>query len=356
MIFVIAGLVALTLLTVLLGLLAYQLMLQGARVLERVEALEQVFMQQAFSQAPRDPHALNIGLPVGYIAPAFSLPDLDGNQRSLAEWRGRRILLIFFDAQSVFSRDMLPALAGMAADPAADRPLPLLLSRGSTAENQVFFDGAEVAWPVLCEVTDEVLQAYQADAAPSGYLIASDGTIESPLTSGLQGLLIRAGELTPHAHGSGEPSKDELRRDGLPVGSEAPVFRLPRLEGGELSLLDFRGRNTLVVFTDPDCEPCVALSPHLQAAAEEASELEVVLISRGDPAANAAHVAESGIKLPVALQRQWEVSREYGMFATPIAYLVDEWGIIAAEVAVGGEEILSLLASAGKGASAVPAK
>lgn len=354
MIFVIAGLIALTLLTVLLGLLAYQLMLQGGRVLERVEALEQVFMQQAFSQGQRDPHALNTGLPVGFLAPAFTLPDLEGTLRSLAEWRGRRVLLLFFEPQSSFCRDMLPALAGLAADPAEGRPLPLLLCRGGVEANRAFFDEAAVTWPVLYEVTEEVLQAYQVDAAPAGYLIATDGTIESPLTSGLQGLLIRAGE-HPHDHGDGEPSKDELRRGGLPVGTEAPFFRLPRLEGGELSLLDFRGKSVLVVFTDPDCEPCVALSPQLQAASDAVPDLEIVLISRGEPAANAAHVAESGIKLPVVLQRQWEVSREYGMFATPIAYLVDEWGMIAAEVAVGGEEILSLLASAGKGASAVSA-
>jgi hypothetical protein len=43
---------------------------------------------------------------------------------------------------------------------------------------------------------------------------------------------------------------------------------------------------------------------------------------------------------------QWEISRRYAMFATPIAYLIDEAGIIARDVAVGVEPILALMAKA----------
>jgi hypothetical protein len=68
------------------------------------------------------------------------------------------------------------------------------------------------------------------------------------------------------------------------------------------------------------------------------------MISRGSPETNQAKVAEHGITFPVALQKSWEISREYGMFATPIAYLVDEQGVIAGGVAVGGNAILSLAA------------
>jgi hypothetical protein len=48
----------------------------------------------------------------------------------------------------------------------------------------------------------------------------------------------------------------------------------------------------------------------------------------------------------VAVQKSWEISRRYAMFATPIAYLIDESGAIASEVAIGPEPILILLASA----------
>jgi AhpC/TSA family len=71
-----------------------------------------------------------------------------------------------------------------------------------------------------------------------------------------------------------------------------------------------------------------------------------VMVSRGEVGANRAKVAEHGLTFPVVLQKQWELSRAYGMFATPIAYLIDEDGVIAADVTVGLEPILSLLSGA----------
>jgi hypothetical protein len=48
------------------------------------------------------------------------------------------------------------------------------------------------------------------------------------------------------------------------------------------------------------------------------------------------------------LQRHWEISLLYGMFATPIAYLIDEQGVLATDVVVGVEPIRDLLATAAK--------
>jgi hypothetical protein len=75
-------------------------------------------------------------------------------------------------------------------------------------------------------------------------------------------------------------------------------------------------------------------------------EMDVVMISRGEPAENRAKVKEHRLTFPVVLQRQWEISRLYAMFATPVAYAIDEAGIIAADVAVGSEAILDLLSGA----------
>jgi hypothetical protein len=70
------------------------------------------------------------------------------------------------------------------------------------------------------------------------------------------------------------------------------------------------------------------------------------MVSRGEAEANRAKASAHGLTFPIVLQRQWEISREYGMFATPIAYLIDAAGVIATEVAVGVEPILSLLSPA----------
>ena len=137
--------------------------------------------------------------------------------------------------------------------------------------------------------------------------------------------------------------KSQLVRDGLPAGTAAPDFRLPRVGGGELSLSQYRGRKVLLLFSDPTCAPCNALLPDLQRRYAAGSEVDVVMISRGDPATNASKIAALRVTFPVVLQRQWEISRRYGMFATPIAFLVDEQGTIAAPVAVGAQRILALI-------------
>ena len=71
------------------------------------------------------------------------------------------------------------------------------------------------------------------------------------------------------------------------------------------------------------------------------------MVSRGSPEANRRKVAELGLTFPVGLQRQWEISKLYAMFATPIAYLIDAEGTIAADAAVGVEPILGLLTGVG---------
>jgi hypothetical protein len=44
------------------------------------------------------------------------------------------------------------------------------------------------------------------------------------------------------------------------------------------------------------------------------------------------------------LQQHYEISRRYAMFATPIAYLIDEAGMIAQDVSVGTDAIRELMA------------
>jgi peroxiredoxin len=67
-----------------------------------------------------------------------------------------------------------------------------------------------------------------------------------------------------------------------------------------------------------------------------------VAVSRGDLEANRRKAEEQGIEFPVVLQNGWRVSKQYGIFATPVAFLIDEKGVIAARVAKGREEILQL--------------
>jgi peroxiredoxin len=133
-----------------------------------------------------------------------------------------------------------------------------------------------------------------------------------------------------------------IKRDGLAAETPAPLFRLPRVDGGELCLDEYRGRWVLLVFSDPDCGPCNELAPELERLHRGSPDLQVVMVSRGDYQTNQRKVEQHALTFPVVLQRRWEISREYAMFATPIAYLIDEQGVIAADVAMGGGAILAL--------------
>ena len=88
-------------------------------------------------------------------------------------------------------------------------------------------------------------------------------------------------------------------------------------------------------------------------------EVQVLLISRGEVEANRQKVQQYQLTFPVVLQHSWEISRLYAMFGTPIGYLIDVEGMIAADVAVGAESILALLsgraaATNGQSRKAVP--
>ena len=146
---------------------------------------------------------------------------------------------------------------------------------------------------------------------------------------------------------SGDPSlsRSRINRAGLPAGSIAPPFRLPLLDGGHVSLADYSGRRVLLVFSDPTCGPCMTLLPRLETAARNTG-VAVLVVSRGTAEANRSKRATLGLSLPIALQAHWEISRLYGKFSTPMAYLIDERGRTAAEVASGGAPILALLSNA----------
>jgi peroxiredoxin len=310
-------------------------------------------------------------LPLGSPAPDFELPDLAGARQRLADFRGRSLLLLFFNPRCGFCTRIAPDLAALAVDGADGAPLPLLITTGDAEENRKLVAEHGIRCPVLLQEGMEVGAQYQCNGTPMGYLIDTQGQIASALAIGGPALLAlsrgETGRRGEHEHErehehelnpAGSPplpvppsgplggkrslEESKIQRGGLPAGTPAPDFRLPLLHGGELSLSEYRGRKVLLVFSDPNCGPCDQLAPQLEQLARRTASLQVLMVSRGDLEANRAKAAQHGLTFPVVLQQQWEISREYGKFATPIGYLIDAEGIIAKEVAVGVEPILGL--------------
>jgi peroxiredoxin len=250
---------------------------------------------------------------------------------------------------------MGPDLAALPTDGTDGRPFPLVISTGDLEANRTLVAEHGLRCPVLLQEAMEVAAQYQAHGTPMGYLLDEEGRIASEIAVGADALLALAEAPATalsrngdghHSHrGNRSLADSKIARDGLLAGTPAPDFRLPALDGGQLSLAQFRGRRVLLVFSDPHCGPCDQLMPELEQFHRRTGEAQVLLVSRGDREANRAKAAEHGLTFPILLQQQWEISRAYAMFATPVAYLVDEAGVIGADVAMGAEPILALLAS-----------
>jgi peroxiredoxin len=250
---------------------------------------------------------------------------------------------------------MAADLAALPAEVGDEGAIPVVLTTGDAEENRKLVERYGIRCLVLLQKEMEVAAQFRAQGTPMGYRIDAAGRIASELAVGAEPLLKLATSKPPYAHdpaaanGAANGHKDDpslarskLNRSGLKAGAAAPEFRLPRIDGGELSLTDLRGGRVLLVFSDPNCGPCDELAPQLEEMHRQRSDLQVLMISRRDAEATLAKAARLGLSFPIVMQKQWEISLQYGMFATPIAYLIDEQSVLLSDVAVGVEPILGL--------------
>jgi len=312
----------------------YQLVLQSGRLSLRVEKLARQLAEDraGAGEAPRP-------YPAGSVAYDFELPVLNGGTMTLSQWRGQRVLLIFFSPTCGYCKSLLPELARLLSNGSKDLPVTLIVSTGGAEQNTQLFEGSGVSCPVLLQERMEVAELYHVAGTPMAYLIDEHGATIGEAALGGPAVLALAA--MPRAF-TRSVAGSHLVRNGLKAGTPAPPFDLPQLDGSTLSLEAYRGQKVVVVFSDPNCGPCSELLPQLEKQHRRSKDVRVVMISRGDVEANRQKAAEHRLTFPVALQRHWEISRAYGMFATPIGYLVDEGGVIASDVAVGSGAILSL--------------
>jgi peroxiredoxin len=329
----------------------FQMMRQSGAILSRLETLEKHPARESSTEldpaplaemATRERVPEEHGLPVGAPAPSFDLPDLSGHRHTLEEWRGKPLLIVFFSPRCGFCTEIAADLAAMPLDGKGGGPVPLVVTNGTVAENREWVEEYGIRCTVLRQEGMEVANRYQATGTPMGYLVDGEGRIASKMAVGGPNIV----DLIPTPAGmKTKPlSESKIARDGLRAGTAAPDFDLPDLqrEGKRVRLADYRGRRLLLVFSDPQCGPCDELAPELQKWHAKGEGPALVMVSRGDPAANRAKVKEHGLTFPVGIQKQWEVSKKYAMFATPVAYLVDEDGVIAEEIAVGVDDIVAL--------------
>jgi peroxiredoxin len=332
--------------------LGYHLVIQNGRLMLRLESLERRLVEQGTLAEGVNPG--NLGRPPGSVLNDFALPLLGGGTMTLSQWRGRKVVLIFLSPRCKHCAKLLPDLAAVLSEGPEVDPAPVIVSTGSVEENRRFFGEHSIACPILLQEDTEVAALYLALATPMAYLVDEHGATLGYASVGPTAILNLfrdlggAADASSNGHSQARSHRflasSQINQDGLKAGTLAPEFTLPGLDGSEISLSSFRGRPVLLVFSDPNCKPCNELLPKLEEIHRKSKDLQVLMIGRGDPKANRNQMKELGLSFPVVLQRSWETSRAYGMFATPIGYLVGEDGVLVEDVAVGGNGILALAA------------
>jgi methylamine dehydrogenase accessory protein MauD len=320
-----------------LGWLVLQMLRQQGRILLRLDAAE--------SGAPAPVAAPSAtpesGLPVGAVAPAFTLPDVHGVLQSLERLRkpGRSLVVIFSDPGCGPCNALMPEVGRWQRE-YADRLPVAVISRGDPAANRRKAEEHGLT-TLLLQDDREVAQAYDVLPTPGAVLIRPDGTIGARAALGadaIRALVTRAtAPPLPLAPANGHAPAPPASR----IGQPAPEVTLPDLDGNEVSLASFRGEPALLVFWNPGCGFCQRMAGDLASwlATPPEGAPKVVLVSTGTPEANVAQ----GIPATTLLDQGFATGRAFGVSGTPSAVLVDAEGRIASDPAIGAPGIWALV-------------
>ncbi len=131
---------------------------------------------------PSSPHANAHALNVGDAAPPLQRPDLDGKPRSLAEWRGKLVLVNFWASWCGPCREEMPLLDKTQQRFAAKGLQIVGIAADNAAATHDFLDAVPVHYPILIDDPEkgEDLSAVfgnDHDVLPYSVLIGGDGHI-----------------------------------------------------------------------------------------------------------------------------------------------------------------------------------
>ena len=140
----------------------------------------------------RDQHAVASTVPRGPIlgqqAPSLRLPGLDGRTVDLADLRGSKTLVLFWNPGCGFCQRLLPDLQAWEVNRPTSAPKLLVVSGGTAEENRAI----GLKSPVVLDQGFTMGTAFGAHGTPSAVLVDEAGTIASRLAVGAPQVLALA--------------------------------------------------------------------------------------------------------------------------------------------------------------------
>lgn len=279
------------------------------------------------------------GLPIGAFAPNFELSDLAGKTGSLEnvlKIEKKGVLLFFVSPNCQPCQNLLPEI-GVWQKEFADKFKTVFVSSGTAKENQAKFGENTV----FLQKKDEVMSAFRAKWTPTAVFINSSGKIGSKLATGdanIRALVENIAKIDAHQNGHSHLSNSDAK---LKIGEFAPTFTLPNIEGKTVSLQEFRGKDTLLIYWSVGCGFCQQMFADLRKWETEnaPANFQLVLISLS----GAETMREQNFSSPVLIQGEEKIGDIYDFGGTPSGYLIDKEGKIASERAVGADDIFALV-------------
>lgn len=272
------------------------------------------------------------GLAPGERAPSFTLPGVRGETHSLESLAGAGapVLLVFTDPGCGPCEALSPSVRQWQRD-LRSRLSVAVVSRGTAAEVTGKAEQHRLT-TVLVDQDGAVARAYRSPGTPSAVLVDEKGRIARPLAAGAVEISSLVESLNT--------------RPAAAPAERAPAFRLTALDGSTVDQ-DWlaRGRDSVVLFWDPDCGFCARMTPRLQRwDLESDGTRPLLVVTSGRPE----QARDLGLRAPV-LVADGTVMRAFGATGTPMAVAFDGEGRVASPLAAGEQAVLDLLGPARSG-------
>jgi peroxiredoxin len=337
--------------------LLLQVLRQQGRLLLRFDSLEGRLTQTGVAPvSPAIPAGPAMGLPVGVPAPGFQLKDIEGDTVGLDALKaaGKPVLLLFTNPNCGPCLALMPEVVGWRRDHAAALTVALI-AEGTAEDNRTKIAALGEQLQLLLQPERDVADAYQAYGTPAAVLVDADGTIGSAVAQGadaIRTLVARALDggrpaapcaLPLMADENGQGRSRVPSASPLKIGALAPSLRFSGLDDQPVSLTDFIGRETLLLFWNPSCGFCQQMMDDLKAweVNQSSDGPRLLLISTGTAEENRA----MNLRSPVVLDHNFQAGAAFGAGGTPLGVLLDRAGRIASGVAAGAQAVLALAAA-----------
>ena len=116
--------------------------------------------------------------------------------------------------------------------------------------------------------------------------------------------------------------------EGPQEGQRAPSFTAARMDGGTITLDDYRGKPTVLVFWASWCGPCRKEAPDVVRVAKSyGNRVNLVGINAGESVDVAKRAApQLGITWPVVLDPKGKIQSQYEVTGIPLVMILDADG------------------------------